>query len=69
MPAEADADTRASTSTEARTRSVAGATTAEDGDTTGAHEESGGYEDDAQDQLALDDLHDADHDENGGDDP
>jgi hypothetical protein len=69
MPAEPDADTRASTSAEARTRSVAGATTTEDGDPTGAHEESGGDEDDAQDQLALDDLHDPDHHEDGGDDP
>jgi hypothetical protein len=69
MPAKPHADTRASTSTEARTTSVAGATTTEDGDPTGAHEESRGDEDDAKDQLALDDLHDPNHHEDGGDDP
>ena len=36
---------------------------------TGPNKQSGGDQDDAQDQLALDQLHNADHDKDGGNNP
>jgi hypothetical protein len=49
--------------------SVLGPTASEDRHAARPNKQSGGDQDDAQDQLALDQLHNADHDKDGGDDP
>jgi hypothetical protein len=52
-----------------RSTSVLGPTASEDRHPTGPNKQSGGDQDDAQDQLALDQLHNADHDKDGGNNP
>jgi hypothetical protein len=48
---------------------VLGPTASEDRHTPRPNKQSGGDQDDAQDQLALEQLHDAYHHQNGGDNP
>jgi hypothetical protein len=52
-----------------RSESVLGPTASEDRHATRPNKQSGGDQDDAQDQLALDQLHNADNDKDGGDNP
>jgi hypothetical protein len=49
--------------------SVLGPTASEDRHAARPNKQSGSDQDDAQDQLALDQLHNADHDKDGGDNP